>query len=258
MDPKEKELVEQFNDSDITVFYGKPLHYANTDFELFELEALIEYCSLNDINSVFFDCQYTEDPKDMLDQLKNALEHSYKSQVNGYVTGILKLPHIDESFYAPVWEKVVKALDRELETVNDTQSGKRPDDTVTSITVWVFHQGVRLYYVVDLTTDDSTQMEAKPKILKQKYQTILSEELSLRRQEAYKESKKIEQKKQQVILDEIAQMVHQDPVLSTMFTVKARNDYADRICVTWQVERGHEWLTKKAVRAIVELDYVNR
>lgn len=258
MDPKLKELIEKFSGYDIEVFYGQPNHYANTDFLLYDIQSLIEYCNLNAIHSVFFDCQYADDANNTIDQLKTELENKYQTRVTGYVTGIFKLPYIDEAFYAPVWEKIAEAIDNEFQGVNNSHSDNNQDETITSICVWAFHQGIRLFTVVDLVDQDPSQNESAQKLLKQKYHNMLLEELSLRYQEASRENKRIEQKKQQVILDEIAQTVSQDQSLDSLVTVKARNDYADRICVAWQVERGHEWLTKKAVRAIIELDYAKR
>lgn len=253
----EQELIEEFSDCSIEVFYGSPCRKANTDFYIYGIQSMMDYCVSNDICTVFFDCRYAEQLEDTVARLKEDLEKRYKSAVAGYVSGVFKLPYVDESFYEPVWRRILEQLEQKASGADAAEPAQDAEKEITSIHVWAFHQGVRLYTTVKIGSEEADRRESEPKLLYRKYQNMLSDALSERRKEAFEESKRIELEKQQAVLDKLASTVRQDPSMLSLRTVKARSDYADRICVKWQTELGHGWLTKKAVRSIVELEYAN-
>lgn len=254
---REEDLIELFAVEDIEVFYGQPCGKANTDFYLCGAQSLVEYCALNGIDSVIFHCSYAEPMRNYIPRIREELERQHQTAVTNNMVGVWKLPHIDETFYAPVLQKILEQLEQELGEKDEAEEADAEDE-VTSIAVWAFHQGIRLYTVVRIGSEDGDDQRQRQRALHRKYRDMLTEGLSERRKEAYEESKRIEQEKQQEILNEMTRVIRQDGEVSSLKTVKARNDYADRICTRWQMERGHSWLTKKAVRAIVELEYANQ
>lgn len=249
-----EDLIGVFMDRAIEVYYGRPAGKANTDFWVCDVESLSEYCERNDLYGVFFDCQFDEQPQDLFERIKEAVEVRYKSILTGYMSGYSRLPHIDEAFYEPVLGRVMQELRKELPVSGEETSDDDADERITKVVAWAFHQGVRLYTIARIGSEDDEDGQQR-QLLYQKYQNKLQDAMSERRTEAYDQSRKIELEKQQVVLDELAQIVRQDSELRLLHTVKARNEYADRICVKWQMERGYGWLTKKAVRAVVDLEY---
>lgn len=252
-----EDLIGVFMDRDIQVYYGRPSARANTDFWVSDVESMGDYCEMNDIYGVFFDCRSDERTPNLFSRTKEMLEKRYKGIVVGYTSGYSKLPHIEEAFYEPVLNRVIQDLREELPGSEEGSPADDEDEVITQVGVWAFHQGVRLYTFARIGSEEDAEDGRNQQALYRKYQNKLTESMSERRTEAYAQSRKIELEKQQMILDELTQIVRQDSILRTLHTVKARNEYADRICVKWQAERGYEWLTKKAVRAVVELEYAN-
>lgn len=257
MDSRERKLIEECNSYDITVFYGMPNKIDNRDFYIYDLQSFLKYCELNEIKAVFFDCEYADNDENKAEYIKDLLEKYYKSCVRGYVEGVWRYPHIEASFYTPVLTKVLEQLNSDPDILTESDDSKDASDEIESIYVWAFHAGIRIYTNVNYVADGEEDENATIDSIYKKYQTLMREALTIRHKEAYSESKRIEQQKQQKVLDEIARIVKQEKLLGSMHTVKARNEYADEICVKWQIERGYEWLTKKAVRSIVELAYVS-
>lgn len=254
------DLVNDFSGYGIDVFYGRPIQFIGSDFEIDGLFCMMEFCEINDIKTVMFDCRYATRQYDSIEQIKDKLEEFYKTRVAGYLSGINRLPHIAAPFYEPVWVNIVDKLEQEYSDQSEINPQKdNEEEEITQLFVWAFHQGVRIFTEVELEKDVSTQQTKpeQPDLLK-KYQQMLSSELLNRHMEAYKENQRLERIRQQTILDEIAKEIQMEGIVDSLTTVKARNDYADRICTVWQIERGHEWVTKKAVRSIVELEYAHR
>ena len=59
-----------------------------------------------------------------------------------------------------------------------------------------------------------------------------------------------------VIIAEIKEIIENKPDLVYCTTQKARNEFADRIQIIFQNEKGCDWLTKKQVRSLVEHHYI--
>ena len=259
MNSQLSDLIDDCAGYGIEVFYGRPYQHTSTDFYVEGVQCMMEYCELHDIISVFFDCRFEEVQENFLEQIKGKLNESYKNRVNSYLFGVNRLPHIAETFFEPVLKEILKKLEEEYVEPGKSATESDPEDEITSVYIWAFHQGMRLYTEVEFEREgqEDTNSPSQKEIL-EKYKNMLLADLNSRRMESYKENQRIERIKQQAILDEIAQAIQNDNILINLTTVKARTDYADRLCAIWQIERGHEWLTKKSVRSLVELEYANR
>ena len=111
---REEDLIELFAVEDIEVFYGQPCGKANTDFYLCGAQSLVEYCTLNGIDSVIFHCSYAEPMRNYIPRIREELERQYKTSVTNNTVGAWKLPYIDETFYAPVLQKILEQMEQEL------------------------------------------------------------------------------------------------------------------------------------------------
>ena len=259
MESKLLDLVDDFSGYGVEVCYGVPAHRTGSDFYIEGIQSLMEYCDINGIKTVLFDCRYADDLKESIDDIKRKLESTYKQNVGSYLNGVFRLEHIQESFYEPVLQDILKGVEEEYSAREVNSPESHLDEEPISAEVWAFHQGIRIYTQVSFAgTEADEECKVEYVDLANKYKNLLLARLQERRNEAYKENQRIERSHQQEILSEIASMVKKEETLSTMKTVKARSDYADRICAIWQLEKGHEWLTKKAVRAVVEQEYAYR
>lgn len=154
---------------------------------------------------------------------------------------------------AALGQSMTEESDEEEEEVLNDYS--QIDDFLGAKTIWawVFHQGASFRATV--FHDDISEQWKKQGELLQTYQRRISELMHDRFQEADRESRRIEKEKQDVVYAMIEQQLSEDPVVATFSTKKDRCAYADRIANHWQTKPGYEWITKKAVQAIVDKIY---
>lgn len=276
----------------IMLCHGFPTDARRCDFILDDTEDLLGYCLANDIRAVILDVRYP-DLNDIDEaQLTDRLRHYYKKRVNELLEYAKWTPNITEEYYLPAWEFVLAQMIEELHQLQEPehsadsgsdkaacdedwqdeecdemyQDESDEDDDILAdceeyldaerITAWVIHGNTRIKTLLYQAEEDANRITGTSMV--QKYAGILYQELQKRKARATEEHYKIEQEKQKAVLLRIEQLLLTDPQIETLKTQKARNEYADRLLVKWQMEHGDDWLSKKAVRSLVEREYVKR
>lgn len=201
-------------------------------------------------------------------QIEQELEQEYQSAVPSEPSG--EIPEDDEDDeddeeYAAIdldgLRAAHDALDQSMMDESDEEDEEALNDYsqiddflgAKTIWAWVFHQGTSFRTTV--FHDDISEQWKKQGELLQTYQRRISELMHDRFQEADKESRRIEKEKQDVVYTLMEQQISEDPVVATFSTKKERYAYADRIANNWQMKPGYEWITKRAVQAIVDQVY---
>ncbi len=133
-----------------------------------------------------------------------------------------------------------------------------------SITAYALHEGCRvttLVYSIDEEEDEeldsSRESQITQKDLLDKYARIIVEQLPIREKEAKEESERITKELKDRVFGQITVEIRDNKSLISMKTQKSRNEFADRLYVEWKEDKGndYDWLTKTAIRALVEKEY---
>ena len=239
----------------IHVYTGIVIDMCSTDIGLINVGDFIEYCELNDIKTVFMQYEFRDiEPIDITD-IEDELTEFYSKRFSSYPYSEEWLPqHITREFFNPALSKTIDEIEQDRSLyVNEEEN----EDEPILIRVWASSQsGCRIYTVLYEEEEDEQEEFLSKKAVFNKYANRIAERLSNLLQEAKKESARIDKEIKESILAEISEAIENNSDLITMNTQKARNEYADRIQIRYQEERGCNWLTKKQVRSMVEFSYV--
>ena len=164
--------------------------------------------------------------------------------------------HITMDFFAPALEKTLDELAKDsafdLPKSKEKSDNEEIDDVVL-IEAWAIHSGCRIHTTVYEKEDEKEDLITEREIL-EKYASVIRQRLDSLRNEAQAESNRIEKENEKKVIDEIWKIICKSEVIK-MNTQKARYEFADRIQILYQEEKGCDWLTKKQVRSLVEYRY---
>lgn len=160
--------------------------------------------------------------------------------------------HISQDFFLPAWLEALEKLSQEDFKNEHTEI----EDEPIMIEAWAVQAGCRVHITVYEKEKDQAGSSITEKEVLNKYARMIVDRLQVLKTEADKESQRITKEKETVTISEIEEIIRSNKDLAFLSTQKARNEYADRIQIIFQEEKGCDWLTKKQVRALVEHRYV--
>ena len=243
----------------IMIIPGTPHAVLDSDIALAGPEALIDYCVANHISTIIVDFQSAKEGKIDKKTMKQKLLARYRDLILRYYP-LNSLPETvneePEKFYFHAWEETWSELESEIQP---TEYNGESKDALLRVEGWIMDKGFRLHATIFEAEDADEECNnalSEEKLIK-KYSYNLQMRMQKIRKDADVEHERILREKKDQVLKQIAEYVRNDSILKYMDTQKSRNEYADRLYIVWQQEKGANWLTKKEVRSIVDLEYVH-
>lgn len=243
----------------IKIIPGSPHAVLDSDIVLAGPGALLDYCVANDICSVIVDFQSAKAGQIDKKAIKQKLLARYRDLILRYYP-LNTLPETvnedPEKYYLPAWEETWNEFESEIQP---TEYNSGSNNALSHIEGWIIDKGLRLHATIFDSEDgneESNNALSEEKLIK-KYSYNLQMRMQKLRKDADIEHDRIIKERRDKVLKQIAEFVKNDTTLKYMDTQKSRNEYADRLYIIWQQEKGARWLTKKEVRSIVDLEYVH-
>ena len=241
----------------------------NSDILIYEKDRFLKFCAINGIKSVILDIEYDEYDEDEeteinIDECKKVITEYCERTIDEHSSFFLP-EHINKDFYAAFLDEVLGNMEKEIRDINsNSKQFEEKEDKLISITAYALHEGCRVYTFVYSADDEESEnnesinIEAE-KITKNnilnKYKRLIYEKLPMYRKEAKAESERITKEIKDSAYSQITNSVRNNGKLITMKTQRSRNEFADRLYVQLKEENEYDWLTKTAIRSIVEREY---
>ena len=242
----------------IHIYNGIVLELCSTDIGLIDIEDFLGYCTLNGIKAIFLQYEFKEEEKEPLDI------EEFKTQLKNYYNNLLKrwpyseqwLPkHITQEFFKPALIKTFEEIEQDRSFDTEQRENNDAEEPI-EIKVWALHAGCRIFATVYEKEDDDNERTLSGKDLLEHYAKKLVCRLEGLKAEAELESDRIEKEIKERTIKEITEIIENNNDLITMNTQRSRYEFADRIQICYQEEKGCDWLTKKQVRSMVEYRYL--
>lgn len=251
-------MEEQFTFSEICkdygikVFTGIVAEQCPSDIMLTDAANFLEYCRINDIKSIILTFTFNDVEELNVEEIKHKLRRFFDNKLEEYPYSELFFPkYITKDFYLPAWLETMKLFEKE----GFHHQGTVDEDPI-AVEAWAIHSGCRISAVVYEKEEGQAGASLSAEEVLNKYARIIKEKLQIFRAKAEAESQRLIQEHQSVIIAEIKEIIENKPDLVYCTTQKARNEFADRIQIIFQNEKGCDWLTKKQVRSLVEHHYI--
>ena len=274
MDDLLNEFIAECEEKGITIYHGSIPENDQTTVLLHEPKELIQYCEQFELKALFIEAQYAKrEEKPVIDQdviiekitkyfQKKKQEYPYSSIRFAQTQNNLPLDYYDDVL-SQVISEIKKDPDiAKLEQMAQSENNFQPEEVLVCYTCFVLYHGFIISSLIipneeDENPDDNSGEDYKTeKEILNKYADRILSFLTDYYQKADEESKRIRKEKEDAVIREIEKTVKNNSSVLSMKTQKARNEYADRLYAVWYREKGHDWLTKTAVRSIVDLQYV--
>ncbi|MBR1567004.1 MAG: hypothetical protein IJ649_09585 [Oscillospiraceae bacterium] len=244
-------------------------HVSTTLIKLDNPNDIIDYCIQNNIKTLFLVKEFKEpvvQPIIEKDVIKEKITDFFNRKKPVYSHSLVP-SNITQEFHESLLTDILNGILIEID--NDaifnevqikTSENSSDEEIVESISFYAFNLNCVISATIFSNLDDDCDEEDSDIITEKdilnKYARLVNEKLRGFYSKVRTESDQIRKHTEDTVLKEIEGTVKANPDLVKMQTQKSRNEYADRLYAIWYREKGQEWLTKLAVRSIVDLQYV--
>lgn len=231
-------------------------------------EDFFKFCSLNKLNTIFLTTVYDEEieanDEISIDSIKNKLTNYFKNYLKKY-SFMFIFEYINEAYYKSILDDALEKADEELASCIENftmKENNKDENTVLLINALTIFNGAFVStHVYDKNDDEEIEYEENSfseKSFLDRYAGMIVSGIHSKKLEAMKENMRIKNEKRAEALGKIKEDVEKDLSIENLKTQKIRNEYADRIYSKLIMQDDNNWLTKKAIREIVDQVYYSR